>query len=621
MASTQSGKPAFQPAGKPAFQPAGKRFLFYAPTRSLEDFKALAKEAAKLKRYGRVLMNVSAMADKPFHEIPEGGSGWHEYAVCIPALHRVFPHPKIAPHVPADFVKRNQEFLTLRVAVLRELGLEASWHGNEPHYLPEGFFAEFPHLRGPRVDHPRRSRQEEFSICVDLPEAQEIVEWMMAELKRNVPMLGAFSFNTNDAGGGLCWGAALYSGPNGPKHCKAVTAGDRVRTFCETLHRGAGKGGGDVTVFIGHANFWQNEQAEVEKSLPPNTWFAYKAKRVLGVSTNAGGEFPVKGLVNPLGVIAAMERYAAPEVEDVMVSVGAMYYRDCDNAETAGKLVELVTDCIEEPVKGLRGRFEKLRKFSARWAGDDQADAVFEALFGMDQAFTIKNALVPRYFIPMYTAASLRHTTRPLVIKPELLTPEEESYFLPHVFNIRASEARTDYADLHGGRIRLDAGGAEGGGIPAFLSTLEKARDAAAALEGARQGPQGKWLYRLATSLRIWVSMMRSAYNFYFASLVRDRQKAELAQERAVPPKEGSWAGEGEILRWNELMRDELDNANELIALLTERGLGQIGHVDDPRYEDCFVFGPDIVGDLKKKVKIMREHWLDVEKYLYPPHK
>jgi hypothetical protein len=43
--------------------------------------------------------------------------------------------------------------------------------------------------------------------------------------------------------------------------------------------------------------------------------------------------------------------------------------------------------------------------------------------------------------------------------------------------------------------------------------------------------------------------------------------------------------------------------------------------VQDPRYEDTFVFGPDLTGNLKRKVEIMRDHWLDVQKYLASPHK
>jgi hypothetical protein len=39
------------------------------------------------------------------------------------------------------------------------------------------------------------------------------------------------------------------------------------------------------------------------------------------------------------------------------------------------------------------------------------------------------------------------------------------------------------------------------------------------------------------------------------------------------------------------------------------------------RYEDTFLLGPDLIAQLKRKMKIMRAHWLDVQDYLAPPHK
>jgi hypothetical protein len=68
-------------------------------------------------------------------------------------------------------------------------------------------------------------------------------------------------------------------------------------------------------------------------------------------------------------------------------------------------------------------------------------------------------------------------------------------------------------------------------------------------------------------------------------------------------------------------MRDELDNAAELAALLERGGLKYIGHVEDPKYEDTFVFGPHLIQDLQRKVALMRARWLDVQDYLAPPHK
>jgi hypothetical protein len=47
----------------------------------------------------------------------------------------------------------------------------------------------------------------------------------------------------------------------------------------------------------------------------------------------------------------------------------------------------------------------------------------------------------------------------------------------------------------------------------------------------------------------------------------------------------------------------------------------QFGTVDDAKLADTFAFGPDVVEQLKTKVSIMRDHWLDVEHYLAPPLK
>ncbi len=597
---------------------ARKRFILFYGARNLRDFGAFARKAAALKKHGRVLVDVAGLSDLAFGDIPPGGSHWHEYCDQASPFVRVVPHPKIAPFMDRTFVKKNLGVVRARAATLKKLGLGAAFQGQEPFYIPEGFFRKYPHLRGPRIDHPRRSTREEFSLCTDEGEVREMYEWMMGALKREVPSLEAYFFNANDAGSGFCWASALYSGPNGPRGCRSKTAGQRVKEFLETLHKGAAKAGGDVGVYIGHANFWGNEQPEIVRALPPDSYLARLTPTVVGAGSLTGDLVPVVGLVNPLAVIASMQRAQADVVDTVILSFTGVYRRSVDTPETVGRVLEMVEDGIERPMKaGLRARFERLREYCATWGGRENADDLFEAFVTLDRALALKAALVQ--WAPTYTALSLRHLTRPLVFKPELLTPAEEGYFLPYVFNIRRDEARTDYIDLHGGRMSAATG--NGDGIPALLACLDTLRGVAATFEKCRKAPAGEWLFGLGTATRVFVACTRSAYNFYFAQLIRDRHKAELARENYVPPKEASWTGEGGILAFNELMRDEFDNANELIRLFEERGLDQIGHAEDAKHQDTFLLGPDVVGDLKKKVKIMRAHGLDVERFLAPPHK
>jgi len=68
-------------------------------------------------------------------------------------------------------------------------------------------------------------------------------------------------------------------------------------------------------------------------------------------------------------------------------------------------------------------------------------------------------------------------------------------------------------------------------------------------------------------------------------------------------------------------MRDELDNTDQLIKLLESGGIKQLTLAKTAADEDCFFIGPDLIDQLKKKRRIMRNHWLDAERYMASPLK
>ena len=639
-----------------------RTFIFHGPLRDLAQYRAFAELAGRLKCCGRVLVNVAAVSDKAWFELPEGGSPWHEYAAYNPALFKFFPHPKIARHLPEEWVARNRELLLAKAAILRELDLGAAFWGYEIAFLPESFFAEHPHLRGPRMDHPRRSRKEAFAFCPDLEETQEMMAWMMAELVRQVPELGAYIWRTNDAGGGLCWAAAQYSGPNGPRHCQGLTAGERVRNVVEALHRGAAAlqqaqgrpcperkghpersrgaaGGGEVEVHIDHSNFWQREDELVARMLPEGTRFYQRDRAVAYLSTGLHGFYPVLGLFDPLAVIRAADRLLDPDVRVVVMDFRCMYERDSEPLEAVEKVIEIAEAtrrafpqqrCAGHPAgrgnarvlaaapRGTRQRLDLLRDLCRQWAGEASGEALFEALYAWHEALQLKQA-VAWEFHPHYLGVSMRYLTRPLLIAPEELRPEEEEYFLPHIFNPHEGEARSDYIDFHGGRIDLGRG--EQLALAPVQRAISEARRAAAVIEGMGEAPQGAWLRRFAAALRVWASIIRSCHNFYFGQVIRDRNRTALSTGPRIPPKRESWTGDADLLAWNELMRDEMDNTNELISLLESGGLEALSVAPDRQHEDTFFLGPDIITQLRTKQRLMREHWLDGEKWLASPHK
>ena len=122
-------------------------------------------------------------------------------------------------------------------------------------------------------------------------------------------------------------------------------------------------------------------------------------------------------------------------------------------------------------------------------------------------------------------------------------------------------------------------------------------------------------------ALKMWASEVRSINNFYHTQLIRDKYAEILAGEPRIQEKVANWDGEPGYLEWIEIMRDEFDNTNELVSMLENGGLELVARAKDPRYEDTFLLGPDLIAQLRKKARIMREHWLDVQQYLAAPHK
>ena len=491
----------------PALAAAERVIIFTNSSRDLDEFRAFAKTASRMKRYGAVQIDIGVLAGKAVFELPPGGDEWHQYAAFNANLSKFFPHPKIAPFRPPEWVDKNRRLLLAKAAVLREYGLGAALSSNDTHYLPEAFFERYPQLRGPRVDHPRRSRREEFSFCVDLPETLEMIGWMTAEAKRNIPELETILVHTNDSGTGLCWADMQYSGANGPAHCRSRGTGLRVHDMVEAMHRGAVQGGGDVDIRIGGA-FSAQELDDIARRLPARTFLSGRDPLVIGghgssdrdpsamgVSTMVLQTYPVLGLINPLGVLADMEKFSEPQIRTLVLGTSLpWYYRADERPDTVERLLEIVETAIGSPGQGLIERFRKLRQLSARWGGEENAGRIAEAFSLVNEAAEASSQ-AGRY-TTLYAGVSTRHINRPLLIKPEVLSPAEESYFLPFIFNISETEARSDYIDVHGGRIAFPAND------PAYQRFVSTALRAATIFEQIRNAPQQAWLAQTARSLR-----------------------------------------------------------------------------------------------------------------------
>ena len=592
-----------------------KIFVIHAPVKNLDDYAKVAEQAARLKPYGRVEINISTLADKGFYEIPAGRNFWYEYASYNPTPFKFFPDPKIAPYIPADFVKKNRELLLAKAKILRKYDLEAAFWSYEPNFLPEEFFEKYPHMMGPRVDHPRRGNYPAFAPCISVKETREMFTGMVAELLRNVPEIHTFFFKTNDAGSGICWSDWQYTGPNGPTHCKNHSMGERIETLMNTFKEGASNAGEDISIYLTGSMFSDEEKKDIYEHLPEDCHFqSHNSDKVKGIRSMIVGNYPVKGLFNPLEIIRNIEAIKNESTNTVFISFRASYDRAYEDVETIKTFLDFLIENIDSRQKeGVMAEEQQLYQMCTNWAGDKEARLLYNGFKALDDASQYRSVAL-RGASAMYWGVSERHITRPLVIAPQLLSAEEESYFMPHVFNPSEEEARMDYTDIHGAHRTLTTGAAS-----TYVSKVNRAIRLFETVSD--DAPKKVFIRNMVKALKIHSSIFRSIGNFAEAQAIRDRNAKKLAMPPHRPDKIPTWDGDPDFQPFISVMRDELDNTQELIAILENGGLDYIAHADDPEYEDTFLLGPDLIDQLKKKRKIMLKHWTDIEGYLASPFK
>jgi hypothetical protein len=586
-------------------------FIVYSTGEGQQEFKDYAKVLARLKPYGRVDVCINSPAVKSDYEIPSNSCDWHEYASYNRSVSAFFPDAKLIPFIPADFVAKNRQLLLYKSGVLRELGLSASFRSNEPRFLPEAFFEKYPDLRGPRVDHPRRSVQKEFAPCFHKPETIEMYRNMIEQLFKNVPEINTFYFSMNDAGSGFCWEDWLYSGPNGPSSCRNINKSEAITTMLKVYKEGARQTGHDVDIYF-KGMFTDSEIEDLATKLTEKCFLeGINTPPVKNISTMFA--YPVRGIINPLSILRTLGRPEGSNPQTYVLSFQTSYSRGHERLETIEKVIDIIEENFKDPIgEGEVNALNALRKLCVSWGGEANAETLFNACQLFDQTLNRSRAAL-RGMDPLYWGISARHITRPIVFAPQRLTTEEEKSFLPHVFNISIEEARNDFMDIHGGNRELPMNAVDNlvGDIKRVSSLIEKAKNA----------PAQKFLNDLAKALRMYACVITTCGNFNDAQIIRNRNKDMLSGPLHRPDKIPTWTGDQDLLDFNEIMRRELDNTQELINLLETGGMDLFYTARPPFPEDTFVLGPEIVDQLKTKRKIMLAHWTDVEGYLTTPFK
>src|ERR1044071_3744277 len=116
--------------------------LIHSPrTLDLKDFEQQARLA---KDAGFTHMDISWMRELTDFQGDDADSPWCIWSLVCPSVFKFVTPPGLEDAFPADFVRRQFDWLKAKHAICEKVGLRCAFYGNEPHWLSERVYEKHP---------------------------------------------------------------------------------------------------------------------------------------------------------------------------------------------------------------------------------------------------------------------------------------------------------------------------------------------------------------------------------------------------------------------------------------------------------------------------------------------
>ena len=379
-------------------------------------------------------------------EIPKDHADWDahpgdpypNWGMLLTNLFRLVVPQALEDALDTGRAARNLALLRSRAEILKKYNLRAALTLSEPFYLPEQVYREHPAWRGPRCDHPRRSREMYFSPCIDEPQVLALYAEAMNRLCAQID-IGYLQIITNDSGAGLCWSAGLYNGPNGPARCREIPLGERLLRFLQVFQEAAARQGREmITDITSHIIGFKEKDDAME-----GVWRHIRPGQIVN-GRDAQGETPLahvtfglyehfrplRCLPVTLDFLDAFDRAMRAPGTAVMVNV-----RECE----FGEYDRIMRAYQENPPENAAEKMALLLRVAGEIAGEERAGALLDAWTELDAALRLLRGVWLDNFV-MMPLVSQRLINRPFVPLPQRLTQEETAYYRPFLFQATTEE-------------------------------------------------------------------------------------------------------------------------------------------------------------------------------------
>lgn len=569
----------------------------------LEKFEQEAKQAAAL---GATHMYIGEIPKRQQEWLDHPEDPYPNWGMLLTSLFKLVVPEGLEEWLPTDYANSNLELLRQRSRILKGYGLKASLYLAEPFYLPEAAYRAHPGWRGPRCDHPRRSRDAYFSPCIDNLEIQAFYAQAMETLCREVE-IDHLQIVTNDSGAGICWTTGLYNGPNGPSACRHIPLGQRLLTFLNLLQTAAQRGGGRTVTADLSSNIIGFKESETAMD---EVWPNLADGQIVNERNREGKQViarvayglyehvrPQRNIPLPVGFLRQYDAACKSGAESVEILVRASDHNE---------YIRLMQLYQQNPPTNEAERMALLLALAREIAGSEHGAALLDSWMAIDRCVTLLRGLYLDNFV-MMPLITQRLINRPLVPRPSLLTEEETAYYRPFLFQATTEEQAQDLMNIQGMDFIRGFSGTRMATL-AMADALQALAQAKAALNGL--AAENAAFALLQKRLCVFECLIRTLSHSSSYQEILDR-----TNEEEQPPLQTRWpiGGDDRLLRLNEITRGEIDNAYALNRLISGREDTFFVLAEDVELEDIFLLSPEISTQLVHKTEIMLRHLRDGE--------
>jgi hypothetical protein len=323
--------------------------------------------------------------------------------------------------------------------------------------------------------------------------------------------------------------------------------------------------------------------------------------------------YPVVGIPDPIRFIEELGNAAGSDAKRLFVLMGDRFNKDL--------YFDIYDRFNQHPATDIFSRLSILKEAAEVKAGSDQAMSLLNVWLSLQEVRK------PIYLTScggtmLYLGCvQQRWLNRPFVPFPEELRPEDRDYYRKFLFQARTEEHANNLADLQAAQIFSGWGSMflTGSLLDEAKSHLHSARNELGKIlhsDLAQEKKKGFQLLDLRLqALELICNNAGNAVS-YQAQIDRAKQLNPEPDPNPVTATQSGW--DRDLIL--ETARFEIDNTALLLKLLENNREELLDIAPVKELEDIRRFGPDLVPQLKLKLRIMNEHWLDYNRIFTVPN-